>query len=153
MWQPNVSPEQLAGKGDAPDRPGVKLWSSNWIALTTLILSVPGGYPLALVNWWRMGLRRKFWIQLPIAVVLTIYLVGLQPLLPELVRYTSDILIFLLAAFYLRFQMKNDITALQAQGVTVMPEKWFLGIALSVGTVLFAFAVRNAIKALLISFA
>jgi hypothetical protein len=133
----------------AEKQQAIQVWSHNWVALTTLLLSVTGGAPLALINWWRMGYRRKFWIHLPLAVMLIVYLIALQPLIPELVRYASDTVITLVATAYLWWQTRRDVASLKSQSVAVVPENWIFGIVLSIVTLLIAFALLKIVPSLL----
>lgn len=122
---------------DQASLPGeMHLWSYNLVALGALLLSVPGGFSLALLNWRRMGLHDKVRNNLFLAIALLFVTYVLGPRLHFVLQYWLYFAVAVFTIVYLRVRMKEDIAACKAAGVTVKTANWLAGLGIGLGATL-----------------
>jgi len=110
-----------------PSAPTVKLWTPRAISVITFLLGYPGGAAMAIINWIRMGLKKKA-INHLIA-----FLVGTAALAAALAFSTGGtsrylgLVVNVGIMLYLSAQMTTDIAEFKAANPNVEDAHWSSG--------------------------
>ena len=86
----------------------IKLWTPNTIGTLTFFIGFPAGITLASINWFKMGLKRKAFINILTGMIgiVAIYFI------PENLTRSIALVINLGFVAYIRYQMKADIESI-----------------------------------------
>lgn len=86
----------------------IKLWSPNTIGTLTFFAGFPAGITLASINWFKMGMKWKAFVNTLIGIIGLVIIF----LIPENLTRSVALLINLGFVAYIRYQMKADVNLL-----------------------------------------
>lgn len=104
----------------------IKIWTPNTIGAFTFFLGFPSGITLASINWFKLGMKWKAFVNILIGIIGIVII----SLMPENLTRSVALLINLGFVAYIRYQMKADIESLN--DYKIEKAHWFNGLSISI---------------------